>query len=153
MRALAAVRGELGLRLTACIVDHGIRPADTVAAELAFVRALCAQHDIPLAEKTVARGECERNARDSRRSLEEVARNIRHSLLREAAAAVRAEAIALGHTQDDVIETLLMRVMQGSDVHGLRGIPAPPGTALQADAGLLQGAGPRLPRGPGPDLV
>jgi tRNA(Ile)-lysidine synthase len=124
VRALTALRGELGFRLSACIVDHGIRPADAVAAESAFVRELCTRYDIPLVEKSVPPGECARSARESRRSLEEEARNLRHSLLREAAAAVRADAIALGHTQDDVIETLLMRVIQGSDVHGLRGIPA-----------------------------
>ena len=31
--------------------------------------------------------------------------------------------IALGHTEDDVVETLLMRLLQGCGVEGLRGIP------------------------------
>jgi tRNA(Ile)-lysidine synthase len=47
---------------------------------------------------------------------------MRHRLLREAAAAAHARDIAMGHTQDDVVETLLMRVLQGSDPDGLRGI-------------------------------
>ena len=66
-----------------------------------------------------------------KRSLEEAARDLRHSLLRGAARERGAAFITLGHTQDDVIETLLMRTMQGSDVHGLRGIPARRGPFLR----------------------
>ena len=51
---------------------------------LAFLHALCAQLGVPLVEKTVARGECARQARASKRSLEEAARDLRHALLREA---------------------------------------------------------------------
>ena len=123
-RALAALRTAHGLSLAACIVDHGIRPPEETAADVAFARALCSDLGIPLIVKTVPAGECARRARTSRRSLEEEARDLRHSLLREAAEGTGAAVIALGHTQDDVIETLLMRVMQGSGVHGLRGIPS-----------------------------
>ena len=123
-RALAALRTTHGLSLAACIVDHGIRPPEETAADVAFARALCSDLGIPLIVKTVPAGECARRARTSRRSLEEEARDLRHSLLREAAESTGAAVIALGHTQDDVIETLLMRVMQGSGVHGLRGIPS-----------------------------
>jgi len=131
VRALATLRREHGFALIACVVDHGIRPAEAIAVEIAFVRRLCEEREIQLIEKAVPPGECARRARASRRSLEEEARNLRHSLLREAGRGIGAAAIALGHTQDDVIETLLMRVMQGSDVHGLRGIPARRGRFLR----------------------
>ena len=123
-RALAALRTTRGFSLAACIVDHGIRPPEETAADLACVRRLCADLRIPLTVKVVPPGECAGRARASRRSLEEEARDLRHGLLREAATSIGAGLIALGHTQDDVIETLLMRMMQGSGVHGLRGIPA-----------------------------
>jgi tRNA(Ile)-lysidine synthase len=131
VRALAALRQRLGFVLAACVVDHGIRPVEVTAVEIAFVRRICAGLEIELIEKAVPPGECARRARASRRSLEEEARNLRHSLLREAGRGVGAAAIALGHTQDDVVETLLMRVLQGSDVHGLRGIPARRGPFLR----------------------
>ncbi len=76
-------------------------------------------------------GSAQKRARASKRSLEEAARDLRHSLLRDAAREGGAALIAMGHTQDDVVETLLMRAIQGSDVHGLRGIPARRGPFLR----------------------
>ncbi len=99
---------------------------------------MCAGLGIELLKRAVPPGECARRARASRRSLEEEARNLRHSLLRGAAREVGAATIALGHTQDDVIETLLMRVLQGSDVHGLRGIPARRGPFLRPMLGCTR---------------
>jgi len=131
LRALAALRAEMGFTLAACIVDHGIREQKEVAADIDFVRSLCAALGVPLSVKAVPAGECARHARAAGASPEEAARDLRHSLLREAGREAGAAAIVLGHTQDDVIETLLMRVLQGSDVHGLRGIPARRGPFLR----------------------
>ena len=131
LRALSALRRRTRLLLTACVVDHGIRPADAIISDLQFVRTLCAGQRIALIEKHVPPGECARRARASKRSLEEEARDLRHSLLRAAARECGATFIAMGHTQDDVIETLLMRTLQGSDVHGLRGISARRGPFLR----------------------
>jgi len=131
VRALAALRSEMGFTLAACIVDHGIRPPQEVAGDVDFVRSLCAALEVPVSVKAVPAGECARRARAAGASPEEAARDLRHSLLREAGREAGASAIALGHTQDDVIETLLMRVLQGSDVHGLRGIPARRGPFLR----------------------
>ena len=68
-----------------------------------------------------------------------------------------AQAIALGHTQDDVLETLLMRVIQGSDVEGSARDAPSQGPIPQAAASLhrgrrccayLRGARPVLAGGP-----
>ena len=121
--ALAALRNERRLRLAGCIVDHGIRSEPEIMADIDFVHELCAAHGVTLRTARVPRGECAERALREGRSLEELAREVRHRLLREAAAAAHADDIAMGHTQDDVVETLLMRVLQGSDPEGLRGIP------------------------------
>jgi tRNA(Ile)-lysidine synthetase-like protein len=123
LRALAALRVERRLNLAACIVDHGIRTERENEADVAFVAGLCAAHAITLQVARIPWGECAARARAAGRSLEEMAREMRHRLLREAAATAHARDIAMGHTQDDLVETLLMRVLQGSDPDGLRGIP------------------------------
>jgi tRNA(Ile)-lysidine synthase len=123
LRALASLREGRRLTLIACIVDHGIRTEPENEADIAFVDGLCAAHAIKLEVARIPRGECVARARAAGRSLEEMARDMRHRLLREAAAAADARDIAMGHTQDDLVETLLMRVLQGSDPDGLRGIP------------------------------
>ena len=128
---LASLRLELELSLSACMVDHGLRPAEEIAGDLEHVRGLCRRLEVPLAIKTVPAGACAAAARASGSSPEEAARDLRHRLLREAAEEAGASLIALGHTQDDVVETLLMRLLQGSDVHGLRGIPVLRGPFLR----------------------
>ena len=122
LRCLAHLRPPRGSTVSACIVDHGIRPREEIDADIALVTAACADLGVPLVLKAVAPGECEAVARVRKRSLEETARGLRHELLREAARELSVEAVALGHTEDDVIETLLMRVLQGSDAEGLAGI-------------------------------
>jgi tRNA(Ile)-lysidine synthase len=123
LHCLARQRSSLGLSLTACIVDHGIRAREEIDGDVALVGAACARLDVPLLVKAVPQGECAALARARHRSLEETARELRHGLLREAARETGADAIAMGHTEDDLIETLLMRVLQGSDADGLAGIP------------------------------
>jgi tRNA(Ile)-lysidine synthetase-like protein len=123
LAALVALRGARRLHLHACIVDHGIRERAQVEADVSFARELCVFLRVPLHVASVADGECARRARTAKRSLEEVGREVRLRELAVRAEELGASAVALGHTQDDCIETILMRVLQGSDAAGLRGIP------------------------------
>ena len=54
---------------------------------------------------------------------EEKAREIRYRFLKDLSGKVGAEAIALAHTADDQVETILMRVFEGAGIGGLKGIP------------------------------
>ena len=51
------------------------------------------------------------------------AREIRYRFLKDLSGKVGAEAIALAHTADDQVETILMRVFEGAGIGGLKGIP------------------------------
>ncbi len=55
-------------------------------------------------------------------SLEDAARRVRYAFLADAAAKHDADTIALGHTADDQAETVLMHIMRGSGLDGLRGM-------------------------------
>ena len=48
---------------------------------------------------------------------------IRYRFLKDLSKKVGAEAIALAHTADDQVETILMRVFEGAGIGGLKGIP------------------------------
>ena len=62
--------------------------------------------------------------RRHRLSLEDAARRVRYAFLAGAAAKHDADAIALGHTADDQAETILMHIIRGSGLDGLRGMQA-----------------------------
>ncbi|MFH1486014.1 MAG: tRNA lysidine(34) synthetase TilS, partial [Chloroflexota bacterium] len=57
-------------------------------------------------------------------SLEEAAREVRYAFLAEVAGQVGASRVAVGHTLDDQVETILLHLIRGSGVAGLRGMHA-----------------------------
>lgn len=89
-------------------VDHGLRSGS--AGEAAFVADFCNQHDVLHAVLTWS------GAKPSS-AVAERARMMRRDLLLAACRARGVRQLLLGHTLDDVAETLLMRVRRG----GLRG--------------------------------
>lgn len=61
---------------------------------------------------------------------EKIAREIRYRFLRDLAEKIGAEGIALAHTADDQVETVLMRVFEGAGIGGLKGIPRESGDGI-----------------------
>jgi tRNA(Ile)-lysidine synthase len=98
--------GEAGVTVHAVTVDHGLRPE--AAGEARMVADLCAARGI--AHETLRWTDW-----DGQGNLQSAARTARYDLLAEAGGG----PILLGHTQDDVAETFLMRLARGSGVDGL----------------------------------
>jgi len=93
-------------------IDHGLRPDSGRDAE--FVAALAARCAVPVDIVRVHIGPG---------SVEAAARSARHAALETVADRVGAARIGLGHTADDQAETLIMRLLEGTGVRGLAGIP------------------------------
>jgi tRNA(Ile)-lysidine synthase len=62
-------------------------------------------------------------ARKAHVSAQEAAREVRLAALESAAARLGCTKIALGHTADDQAETVLFRIVRGTGIAGLAGIP------------------------------
>ena len=55
-------------------------------------------------------------------SVEEAARNLRYRFLFTQAHRLKAQAVAVGHTADDQVETVLMHLIRGTGLAGLKGM-------------------------------
>jgi len=118
--ALNGLKYGYGLRLKIAHLDHMFRANDETKRDYEYVLSLSKRLDIPLVYKRI---DVPAYAKETGLSLEEAAREKRYEFLLKAAKEAGAKKIALGHTLDDQAETVLMRLIRGSGLGGLRGIP------------------------------
>ena len=116
--ALHHLQGALCLTLHVAHLDHELRGEDS-AADAEFVAQTCAKLGV---DCTVEAADVPAFQREHRMSLEEAAREVRYRFLAHVAEREGAHAIALGHTSDDQVETVLMNFIRGSGLRGLRGM-------------------------------
>ena len=121
LHALHALRDELSFGdLQAAHLDHGLRGADS-ASDATFVASFCAHLGVPC---HLGLADVAGIAETRKLSTQQAARLARYRFLEATADAAGAERIATGHTQDDQVETVLLNILRGSGLDGLRGIPA-----------------------------
>lgn len=101
-------------------LNHQLRGSESDADE-AFVRKLAEQLHVPF---RCHRLDVATLARESGDNLENCARRLRYEWLTQVANEVGAAWVATGHTADDQAETVLFRLLRGTGLHGLTGIPA-----------------------------
>ena len=106
------------IRLTVVHLDHGIREEDS-KSDAAFVKNFCNRIGIPCEVGSV---DIPRIAKSRKLSIEDAARRERHKFLASTSSKFGSSAVALGHTSDDQVETVLMHVMRGSGLNGLKGM-------------------------------
>ena len=118
LHALARTRRETSLRLHAAHLDHGLRGAES-QADAVFVTQTCRGLGLDLTSESV---DTDAFRRARRLSLEDAARRLRYGFLSRVAADLGARAVAVGHTIDDQAETVLMNIVRGAGLTGLRGM-------------------------------
>ncbi len=118
LHALLALRDKLGVTLHVAHLDHQLR-GDESEADASYVTDLAGRLGLPA---TVERRDVKAYRRSRRLTLEEAAREVRYRFLAEVAETTGANAVVVGHTLDDHIETILMHLIRGSGTRGLRGL-------------------------------
>ena len=115
---LLVVAPRMHLRLHGFHMNHRLRAAARRDEE--FVRALFEQQDVPL---VVIHSDVARYAKRHRVGLEEAGRTLRYRHMERVAHRVGCDCVALGHTADDNLETILLNLARGTGPAGLAGIP------------------------------
>lgn len=116
--ALLDVLVQLGYRCIAAHCNFHLR-GDESDADAAFTKKWCENNEITY---TSADFNTIRYASDHKISIEMAARDLRYNWFEIIRKQYDADAIAVGHHQDDSVETILLNLTRGTGISGLRGI-------------------------------
>lgn len=114
---LMEVLRQAGYQIIVAYFDHKLRSES--------------QTDGRMVEKTATRlmlrcvidgADVQAHAEKNKLSIEEAARNLRYRFMFDLARKYKAQAVAVGHTADDQVETILMHFLRGSGMNGLKGM-------------------------------
>ncbi|NWG04759.1 MAG: tRNA lysidine(34) synthetase TilS [Syntrophaceae bacterium] len=118
LHLLNAYREAFQLTLIVAHVNHGLRPEES-EKEAELVQTECELHGFPFEYGQFNVREFQKTAG---LSTQDAARRIRFQFFQDLLKKHKATKIALGHNADDQIETILLRLMRGSGVEGLKGM-------------------------------
>ncbi|MBN1146790.1 MAG: tRNA lysidine(34) synthetase TilS [Anaerolineales bacterium] len=108
---------RLGYPLVVAHLDHRLRPSS--AQEAQSVRRAAQERSAPF---VLGVEDVRAFAAANGLSIEEAAREARYRFLFEQASLQGAQAVAVGHTADDQVETVLMHLLRGAGLPGLKGM-------------------------------
>lgn len=121
---LSSLTNDLDFNIVVCYVDHKLRPESK--DESRFVYNTAKNLGLPFILKEINIEEFKKG-----RTLEESARIARYRALEEARQESNSTKIAVAHHLDDHVETLIMRIIRGTSIKGLRGIPVRNGNIIR----------------------
>ncbi len=124
LHVLHALVARMPFTLAAITVNHRLRDEGESAGDAVFVESLCASltPPCPCVRVDIPPGEIASLAVSRGRGIEDAARFARYEAFERAARERGASFVATGHTRNDRLETILMRVLQGSSASSLAGI-------------------------------
>jgi tRNA(Ile)-lysidine synthase len=115
--ALADCLSTLGYRLIVAHYDHRLREGSQADAD--YVKDFARLKDLPF---ETGGGDVLEYAQKINLSIEEAARRMRYKFLFDICRKHDAQALAVGHTADDQVETVLMHMLRGAGLSGMKGM-------------------------------
>ncbi len=119
LHALAGLGKEWGLTLCAAHVDHQLREGS--AAEGEVVGGYARSWGV---EPVLRSADVPTMSRHQKLSLEQAARRARYEILGSIARERGCDRVAVAHTADDQVETVLLNLLRGGGLAGIAGMPA-----------------------------
>ncbi len=108
---------SLGWQPVVAHLDHQLRPDSSLEAD--NVARIASHFGVPF---ILGQENVQKFANDQGFSIEEAARWVRYRFLFSEAERLQAQAVAVAHTADDQVETVLMHLLRGSGMAGLSGM-------------------------------
>ncbi|UMZ75286.1 tRNA lysidine(34) synthetase TilS [Natranaerofaba carboxydovora] len=116
---LNQLKKELNFSLHVAHLNHGFRE-ETAKEDADFVKGLSNRLDVPC---TIKKWNVKHYVKKKKVSPQQGARTLRYRFLARVAEKEGANLLAFGHNKNDQVETFFMRLLRGSSLEGLSGIP------------------------------
>lgn len=110
---------KLNFEIAVCHINHGLRENAKIDEE--YVLDYCNKINIKC---FVLHAKVKEEAEKQKRGLEEMGRIIRYEFFDKIAEETNSNKIAIAHNSNDNVETIIMNVIRGSGLSGLKGIEA-----------------------------
>ena len=119
LHILNELKNELNFKIYVAHVNHMIR--EEADEETEYVKEFCEKLGI---ECYIKRIDVVKIANNLKRGTEETGRQIRYEFFNEVLEKTNSNKIATAHNNNDKVETILMNILRGSGISGLKGIEA-----------------------------
>lgn len=117
LHILNSLKEKYNLQLFVAHINHMIRENAKIDEE--YVVQFCKKIDVPV---FVAHIDVVDMAKQEKMSTEEAGRNVRYSFFDEVLKKTASNKIAIAHNSNDKAETVIMNILRGSGISGLKGI-------------------------------
>lgn len=117
LNVLYSLKNELKINLVVAHINHMLRKEADVETE--YVKEYCEKHEISC---FIKKEDVMKIAEKEKRGTEEIGREIRYKFFEEVALTENANKIATAHNANDNAETVLMNILRGTSISGLKGI-------------------------------
>ncbi len=114
---LRKLREQLHFDIVVAHINHMIRANAILDEE--YVRQYCKKYKIPFYFKRV---DVQKQAIMEKKGTEEMGRTVRYTFFAEVMKETQANKIATAHNKNDNAETIIMNILRGTSVSGLKGI-------------------------------
>lgn len=118
LHILNRLKEVLDIEIYAAHLNHQIRGMEAQKDAL-YISQLCESLGITFFVKSI---NVPKYCKENKLSLEEGARKLRYEMFFEIKEKINANKIAIAHNMNDQVETILMRMMRGTGLQGLKGI-------------------------------
>lgn len=114
---LKDLKEDLKFEIVVCHVNHLIR--EEAISDEEYVVNYCKENNIKCYVKRI---DVKKYANNNKQGTEEAGRNVRYEFFEEILQKEEANKIAIAHNKNDKIETIVMNILRGSGISGLKGI-------------------------------
>lgn len=119
LHLLYSIKKELGFEIVVAHINHQIR--EVADSETEYVKDFCKNLEI---ECFVKKENILELAKEQKKGTEEVGRQVRYDFFEDVAQKTNSNKIATAHNSNDRAETVILNILRGSGISGLKGIEA-----------------------------